>query len=157
MFRGANSGSGRSNGKFKKPIMRTKLKLMSTLAENHPYLNVIFSHINHQKDWIKKIIPKEYQKLEKKPLHFDLNYKYLIAIDGWVSGWLRGPLILKSNSVPLVVDSKYKPLYFEQWLPYVHYIPVKRNLSDLISQIKWLQNNDDLAFKIAQNGNDLYE
>jgi hypothetical protein len=39
----------------------------------------------------------------------------------------------------------------------VHYIPVKADLSNLISQIEWLQANDDEAAKIAANGNDLYE
>ena len=62
----------------------------------------------------------------------DLNYKYLIAIDGWVSGWLRGPMILKSSSVPIIVESNYKPLYFDAWIPWVHYVPVKADLSDLI-------------------------
>ena len=68
-----------------------------------------------------------------KELCDEIDYKYLIAIDGWVSGWFRGPSILQSNSVPILVDSSYTPLFFEHWIPYVHYVPVKDDLSDLIS------------------------
>ena len=31
---------------------------------------------------------------DHKELCEELDYKYLIAIDGWVSGWFRGPSIL---------------------------------------------------------------
>jgi hypothetical protein len=39
------------------------------------------------------------------------NYKYMITIDGDVSPWARGPTILYSESVPIVVESKRTPLY----------------------------------------------
>ena len=45
----------------------------------------------------------EWNHWDHKELCDELDYKYLIAIDGWVSGWFRGPSILQSNSVPIVV------------------------------------------------------
>ena len=81
-----------------------------------------------------------------KPLCEDLRYKYVIAIDGNVSGFSRAPFLLLSNSVPLVVESKYRPLYFDSWIPWVHYVPIKSDQSDLIEKIKWLIKNDDKAF-----------
>ena len=39
----------------------------------------------------------------------------------------------------------------------MHYVPVKNDLSDLLIIIEWLIDNDEEAFNIAQNGNDLYE
>ena len=89
-------------------------------------------------NYVYQLVPEELRsKLlrSRNDLCQDINFKYLIAIDGWVSGWLRGPLILKSNSVPIIVETSFKPLYFEAWVPYVHYIPVKSDMSDLISQI----------------------
>ena len=70
---------------------------------------------------------------DHKELCDEIDYKYLIAIDGWVSGWFRGPSVLQSNSVPLVVKTSFTPLFFEQWVPYVHYVPVEQDLSDLVS------------------------
>ena len=63
--------------------------------------------IQHQVGIVKSNIPKEYHNRfgSYRELCQDLNYKYLIAIDGWVSGWLRAPLILKSNSVPIIVET----------------------------------------------------
>ena len=40
-----------------------------------------------------------------------------------------------SDSVPLVIDSLYTPLYKDEWLPFVHYVPVKNDQSDLYEKI----------------------
>ena len=43
----------------------------------------------------------------------------------------------------------------DNWLkPYVHYIPVEMDLSDLMDKIEWAKKHDDLARKIAENGQD---
>jgi len=69
----------------------------------------------------------------------------MITLDGWVSAWERGPQILYSESVLLAVDSNWSPLYQSSFVPYKHYIPVKHDLSNLLSQIKWLQEHDSVA------------
>jgi hypothetical protein len=38
---------------------------------------------------------------------------------------------------------------------YVHYIPIKEDLSDLIQKIKWCKENDDKCKKIALASYDL--
>ena len=81
----------------------------------------------------------------------------MITIDGNVSSWARGPNILYSDSVPIVVESSNTPLYQKHWIPWVHFVPVKSDLSDLISVIHWLQTNDSIAQKIASNGRSLYK
>ena len=56
-----------------------------------------------------------------------------------------------SGSLPFKHESPYKQ-YFESGLePYVHYVPVKRDMSDLISQIEWARQNDDKAQEIVKN------
>ena len=43
----------------------------------------------------------------------------------------------------------------DNWLePYVHYIPVEMDLSDLGKKVEWAIENDDLAREIARNGRD---
>jgi len=44
----------------------------------------------------------------------------------------------------------------ESLVPWVHYVPVKNDLSDLISNIKWLRENDSKAKEIAKNGRALF-
>ena len=84
------------------------------------------------------------------------NYKYIINIDGHSSAY-RLSLELGMGSVILLVDSKYK-LWIHQLLkPYIHYVPVKNDLSNLEKQIKWCINNDDKCKKIAQNNIKFYK
>ena len=87
---------------------------MTKSLENLDKLEVWFTDMT-QNAWDKKMSgrllrPKEilpdYIKARKgkfKSICEDLNYKYIITIDGWTSPWFRGPMILKSNSVPIVV------------------------------------------------------
>ena len=49
--------------------------------------------------------------VKRKDLCEVQNYKYQITIDGNASPWARGPQILYSESVPIVVESKSTPLY----------------------------------------------
>lgn len=71
------------------------------------------------------------------------RYKYIIHIKGYVSAY-RLSYELNLGSVILIVDD---PDGYELWfsrflLPYVHYIPVKSDMSDLFSQVEYCRNND---------------
>ena len=78
------------------------------------------------------------------------NYKYILNIDGYVSAF-RLSSELSMNSLVLLVKSDYK-LWFSHMLePYIHFIPIKKDLSDLISQIKWCKENDKKCKEIASN------
>jgi hypothetical protein len=84
------------------------------------------------------------------------RYKYIVHINGHVSAYRLGAE-LGLGSVILKVESEYS-LWFESHLkPWVHYVPVKNDLSDLISQIDWLRKNDKRAMQIASNGVRFFE
>ena len=91
-----------------------------------------------------------------EPICEQIKYKYMIVVDGDASSWLRGPLLLYSNAVPVVIETRFAPLYQNQWIPWIHYVPVKNDQSDLIEQIKWLKENDEKAQEIARNGRELF-
>ena len=93
----------------------------------------------------------------KRKLCEDLDYKYILTMDGENSDFLQAPLSLMSTSVPLVVESEWTPLYFKSWVPWLHYVPIKRDLSDLHDKIAWLKENDTKAKQIADNGRALYD
>jgi hypothetical protein len=57
----------------------------------------------------------------------------------------------------LLVDSKYKLWYHDMLEPYLHYVPVKKDLSDLISQIKWCRNNDKKCQQISINAKKFHD
>ncbi len=78
------------------------------------------------------------------------KYKYLVNVDGHVAAY-RLSLELESGTCILLANSKYRLWYRDMLKPFVHYVPVKHDLSDLIEKIKWCKNNDDKCKKISEN------
>lgn len=81
-----------------------------------------------------------------------LQYKYLIDIDGNASTYSRFYWILRSDTMPLKVDSKFTQWYYPGLTPGVHYLGVEGDLSNLHHQVLWAQLHDDSAYQIAQQG-----
>ena len=84
------------------------------------------------------------------------KYKYIVYIDGHVSAY-RLSLQLSTGSVVLIVQSKYKLWYSHLMVPFMHYIPVNADLSDLYTKIKWCKMNDEKCKSIAQNAKLFYD
>lgn len=79
--------------------------------------------------------------------------QYQVNIDGTVAAY-RFPYLLASNSLVLKQDSDYYEWFYHELQPWVHYVPVKRDLSDLIEKINWAKANDQKAFEIVKNAQD---
>jgi hypothetical protein len=79
-----------------------------------------------------------------------MQYKYLIDIGGnGYSGRLK--FLLFSKRPLLLVERNYIEYFHNDLQPWVHYVPVKMDLTDILIQVKWLENNYDKALQIAQN------
>uniref|UniRef100_A0A8C4RXF1 Protein O-glucosyltransferase 2 n=1 Tax=Erpetoichthys calabaricus TaxID=27687 RepID=A0A8C4RXF1_ERPCA len=92
-----------------------------------------------------------YGPLVKQISFFDFfKYKYQLNIDGTVAAY-RLPYLLASDSVVLKQDSIYYEHFYNDLRPWMHYIPLKSDLSDLLEKIQWAKENDEEAKKIAQN------
>lgn len=84
------------------------------------------------------------------------NYKYIINIDGHSSAY-RLSIEMNMGCVILMVDSPYY-IWFKNYLrPYIEYIPIKSDLSDLIEKIEWCKTNDISCKKIALNARNFYK
>jgi hypothetical protein len=78
------------------------------------------------------------------------QYKYLIDIGG--NGWSgRLKWLLFTRRTLFVVDRNYIDYFFNDLKPFVHYIPVKMDLTDLLKQFMWAVNNPERAAEIAEN------
>lgn len=132
-FRGALSGRGvdRMTGES-----YDRIKLVH-LADKQPELLEV--ELTDLGDLGASDLPESNNKVIQDRLDScQTNHKYMIVIDGDSSSWTRGPLALYSSAVPLVVESRFTPLYQKSWLPWIHYVPINNDLSDLADQIKWL-------------------
>lgn len=62
------------------------------------------------------------------------------------------PFLLAGGSLVFKPESKYYEHFYMDLKPFVHYVPVESDLSDLVEKIKWAQQNDEKAKEIAKNG-----
>ncbi|XP_067265858.1 protein O-glucosyltransferase 2 [Chanodichthys erythropterus] len=93
-----------------------------------------------------------YGPLVKHVSFFDFfKYKYQINVDGTVAAY-RLPYLLAGDSVVLKHDSIYYEHFYKQLQPWVHYIPFKADLSDLLEKIQWARDHDEEVKKIALAG-----
>ena len=70
-----------------------------------------------------------------------MQYKYQLNIDGTVAAY-RMPYLLAGDATVLKQDSEYYEHFYKDMTPWVHYVPFKRDLSDLEERIIWLKNHD---------------
>lgn len=81
-----------------------------------------------------------------------LQYRYLLDVDGEVNAWSGLFWKLYSSSVVFKVYSHYEQWYYDRLLPWEHYIPVAGDLSDLEDKYDWALSHDDDCRQIAQSG-----
>lgn len=84
-----------------------------------------------------------------------MRYKYQILLDGNCASWPGAYWRLYSNCLVLKQISTHKQWYYSLLQPYVHYVPIANDLSDLVEKIEWAKNNDDKAQEIIKNANKL--
>ena len=86
-----------------------------------------------------------------------LKYKYILSIEGNdVASGLKWQLY--SNSVVFMRKPKIVSWAMEDKLePYIHYIPIKDDFSDLIEQIEYADKNYDKCLNIIKNANKFIE
>lgn len=81
-----------------------------------------------------------------------LKYKIFFIVDGNCisSNYMWG---FATMCVPVMITNA--KCWFSQYIiPYVHYIPIKYDLSDLFEKLDWIKNNDNIARRIAENARD---
>jgi hypothetical protein len=80
-----------------------------------------------------------------------LKYKYLITVDGNTCPWLRVPWIMLSNSVLVKQETSNIEWFYPALKPYVHYVPVNKQLTNMFEKINWMQNHDAEVKNISIN------
>ena len=76
-------------------------------------------------------------------------------MDGNSASWSRLYWTLLSNSVVIKQNSNHMQWYYGCLKPWIHYVPVKNDLSNLEQIINLLEKNDALAHRIAINSTKL--
>ena len=155
VFRGSSTGIGYDEH------TNIRIKLCRQF-ENHPYCNVGITSWNTRHRKIsgdsKLHVPDTCGLSLSKSMTMEeqSTYKYIIHVQGHVQAF-RLSIELAMNSVILLVESKYKLWYESLLKPWVHYVPVSSDLSDLDERIQWCLANDSECQKIAKQARLFYD
>ena len=91
------------------------------------------------------------QRIEKQ--HF-ARAKFLIDIDGNSNAWsgLFRNLLTSGCVLKVASESGFKQWYYDRLEPWVNYVPVAADMSDLEDAIDWVLTNDEGARRIGEEG-----
>jgi hypothetical protein len=149
VFRGSSTGIGTTS----KNNVRMKLVKM---CEKFPSLfDVGFTRINFRprkqyKNPYIQTVEEHFKLVSPLSLQEQIQYKLIINVEGH-SAAFRLSSELVSGSCVILVESKWI-LWLKEFIkPYVHFVPVKSDLSDLVTQTRWCLDNDEKCFEISQN------
>ena len=67
-----------------------------------------------------------------------LRYRGIVDLDGNTNSWRGAYWKLRSNSVVLKQQSPFCQWYYHRLVPYVHYIPLTRDLGDVNKWEAWV-------------------
>lgn len=79
------------------------------------------------------------------------DYKYLFNFRG-VAASFRFKHLFLCNSVVFHVGDEWLEFFYPAMKPWVHYIPVKKDLSDARELLLFAKDNDDVVKEIAERG-----
>jgi hypothetical protein len=82
------------------------------------------------------------------------RWSALLDVEGkGYSGRLK--LLLHSGRPVLVQDRPWREWFWDSLVPMEHYVPVRRDLSDLVTQARWVQQHPHEAADIGRAGQKL--
>ncbi len=157
-WRGATTGSNDVNFYNIKNIdklNRLKLTILSKLypelldARLNRFTELSKDQEGYNLKWIIEKLFGEDDFTVKEEDH--LKYKYLVAIDGNTCPWMRVPWIMLSNSVLLKQETNNIQWFYPAIKPYVNYVPVKEDLTNIFDQLEWMKMNDNQVKEISIN------
>ncbi|KAJ3071158.1 capsule-associated protein CAP1 [Podochytrium sp. JEL0797] len=112
-------------------------------------VDVGFSNVVQADDKVKEEVTLKYGLKGKVNFGETKSFKYLLVVDGntWPS---RLQAYLATNSVVLY-NGIFTDFFNWRLIPFVHYVPVRLDLSDLEERLEWLVRNDAKAKEIVAN------
>jgi len=85
------------------------------------------------------------------PMIDHAKYRYLIDIDGVSNAWSFFEKLLLGSCI-LKISSPFEQWFYNRIREWEHFVPVRRDLSDLIEKIAWCREHEAEARAIAQSG-----
>lgn len=154
-WRGSGSGIGmETHGWMEVP--RVKLSYLSKQLNDKSKLDAAISEVlNYGAPELNERVHNLGIAGEHRPFPEFLRYKYLIDVDGYANAWKSCFTKLCSSSVVLKIQSEWEQWYYNRLLPWVHYAPVRSDLSDIVQIIDWCRAHDQQCQQMVLNAHEL--
>jgi len=68
-----------------------------------------------------------------------VNYRYILDVDGNASTWDATAWKMNSGSVIFKVESGWRQWFYDDYLPWVHYVPIADDFRDLDEKFAWCE------------------
>ena len=120
--------------------------------------NVVQRKNKFQREYIERYYSKKGEGVQgRESLHEMNRYKYLLSIEGNdVASGLKW--MLYSNSVVFMARPTVATWAMEDLLiPFVHYIPVANDYSNLLAMVHWAEEHDDACQEISRRATEYIE
>ena len=86
-----------------------------------------------------------------------VNYKYILDVDGNSNTWDATAWKLNSGSIIMKSDTVWRQFFYDEYLPWVHFIPIADDFSDIQEKYKWCEENQEECLKIIDNCKKLFQ
>lgn len=133
-----------------------RVKFVDEIAASYPHLidaNISKNQMNYYPSELDRLNDKLLQagkKVERISFFNFWKYKYLLSIDGTVAAY-RIPALLAGNSALFLPASPWYEHFYSQLEPWVHFVPVKEDLGDVVQQLLWARKHDAAVKNISRN------
>jgi len=147
-WRGGTSGRLRA-GQGWQDLPRIRL---CELARTEPLLDAGLSHVSQLRHEVEEEIRARGLVRARVPENLFNQYRFHIDIDGNTNSWPGLFIKLLSGSPVLKIASPdgFRQWYYDRLEPFVHYVPVATDMSDLLDKASWLLANDERAIEIGE-------
>lgn len=143
-----------------KPYIHSRMLWIGN-TQTHPIRNKIIEYAEQYPDlieayntYVDQVVIGEKKDIPYISLKDHTQYKYLIDIEGrGYSGRIK--MLLFTKRLLFLQDRQWKSYYHFELEPYKHFIPVKNDLSDLMDQIHFVEQQGEEYYRnITQNAYD---
>lgn len=86
-----------------------------------------------------------------------VKFKYILDIDGMAATWDATAWKMNSGSVLFKTDSCWKQWFYDDFLPWKNYIPIRDDFSDIDEKFEWCESNPEECQKIIENNLNLFQ
>jgi hypothetical protein len=151
-WRGGTSGSPTDPALGWRSLPRVKL---CEISQEHPdILDAGITHVAQMSDESERELRDTGIIRSYVPVAQFAKFKYQIDIDGNTNSWpgLFQKLLTGSPVLKIASSRGYRQWYYDRLRPWINFVPVASDMSDLVEKTAWLLEHDDTARRIGANG-----